>query len=97
MIPPNELKNRIFNQLRMIQDPGTSLNVLRMRIIRSMEVNDKGQVRLVVKPSSNICPLVANLTTTIKAVIEDVDGVAKVHMTVIDHINAGMLNQLLNE
>lgn len=32
-----------------------------------------------------------------KAVIEDVDGVATVHMTVIDHVNAEMLNQLLNE
>lgn len=92
-----ELKKRILDQLRMVLDPGTSLDVVRMRLIKSIRVTEGGHVQLTIKPTSNICPLIAKLTTTIKTVVEDLDGVKKVEMTVIGHVNSEMLNQLLNE
>ena len=93
----NELKKRILDQLRMIHDPATSLDVVRMRLIKSICVKEGGQVQLTIKPTSNICPIIAKLTTTIKTVVEVLDGVNKVEMKLIDRVDSEMLNQLLNE
>lgn len=97
MNEPDEIKKRILDQLRMVRDPGTSLDVISIRLIKSIRVKKGGYVHLTIKPTSNICPLVAKLTTTIKTVVEDVEGVNKVEMNVIGHVDSEMLNQLLNE
>ena len=97
MTKPEELKKTIFDQLHQIRDPGTATDVVQMRIIKSLTINNEGKVQLVIKPTSSVCPLVAKLMTTIKTIIEDIDGVTGVKMTVINHIQADMLNQLINE
>ena len=97
MNEPDELKKRILDQLRMVRDPGTSLDVVSIRLIKSIRVKEGGHVHLTIKPTSNICPIIAKLTTTIKTVVEDLDGVNKVEMKLIDHVDSEMLNQLLNE
>ena len=93
----NELKKRILDQLRMVHDPTTSLDVVRMRLIKSICANEDGYVQLTIKPTSNICPIIAKLTTTIKTMVEELDGVNKVELIVIGHVDSEMLNQLLNE
>lgn len=97
MIEPEELREQIFDKLRMVRDPGTFVDVISMRLIRTVDVKEGGYVSLILKPGSNVCPLAAKLATDIKMAVESVEGVNRVDVTIIDHINAEMLNRLLNE
>ena len=97
MTNPDELKTQIIEYLMNVRDPITSIDVVRMRIIKILEVDDDGKVYLVIKPTSNVCPMVAKLTSTIKTVVEDISGVSRVEMEIINHKDADLLNQLLNE
>ena len=80
-----------------VRDPGTSVDVVSMRLIRNVEVTEGGHITLILKPSSNVYPLAAKLAIDVKAAVESGEGVKRVDVSIIDHVNAEMLNQLLRE
>ena len=95
MSNPEKLRNKVLDRLSQVRDPGTFIHVVSMRLIRNLEVEEGGHISLNLKPTSNICPLVAKLAVDIKTAIESVEGVNSVDVTIIDHANAETLNQLL--
>ena len=80
-----------------VRDPGTSVDVVSMRLIKNVDVREGGQITLILKPGSNVCPLAAKLATDVKTAVENVEGVKRVDISIIDHVNAEMLNRLLRE
>ncbi len=92
----NELKNRIINSLKKVNDPETNINVYDMDLIRDLNVED-GKVTLKFSPSSNVCPLAIQLAFNIKRAVESVEGVRKVGVTVTNYVAAERLNELLKK
>jgi len=92
----NELKNRIINSLKKVNDPETNINVYDMDLIRDLNIED-GKVTLKFSPSSNVCPLAIQLAFNIKRAVESVEGVRKVDLTVTNYVAAERLNELLKK
>jgi metal-sulfur cluster biosynthetic enzyme len=92
----NELKNRIINSLKKVNDPETNINVYDMDLIRDLYVED-GKVTLKFSPSSNVCPLAIQLAFNIKRAVESVKDVRKVELTVTNYVAAEKLNELLKK
>ncbi len=91
-----ELKNRILHVLKGVIDPETLIDVVTMNLITNLEVKD-GNVELVFRPSAPTCPLGVQLAYSIKTAVKRVEGVKKVHITVVDFIMANELNKMLEE
>lgn len=94
---PDELRKEILTRLGKVRDPGTSVDVVSMRLIKNVEVTEGGHISITLKPGSNVCPLAAKLATDVKAAVESVEGVKRVEVSIIDHVNTEMLNRLLRE
>lgn len=82
--------------MEKLDDPGTNINILKMDIIQNLEITE-GRVSFNLVPTSSICPLVFKLAFNIKEAIENISGVKKVDITVINHKDAEQLNKLLEK
>jgi metal-sulfur cluster biosynthetic enzyme len=91
------LRQAILERLSTVIDPETGVDVIRMRLVEALEVNDAGQVRYTFRPSSPLCPLAVFLATHIKAAVAEVTGVSGQEIKVVGYVQADELNVLLNE
>ncbi|MDL1955815.1 MAG: iron-sulfur cluster assembly protein [Candidatus Desulfofervidus auxilii] len=92
-----ELMQRIFSALTQVIDPATGLDVIRMRIIEDLRVDNEGNVSLILHPTSPVCPLAYKVAADIKLAIKKVDGVKDVNIKVIDFQDAERLEAMLKE
>lgn len=83
--------------LSEVLDPETGLDVMRMDIIHNLRVEDGGQVRLVFRPSSPVCPMAYSLANSIKKRLEQVRDVNSVNIRVENFQRAEHLEGLLNK
>jgi metal-sulfur cluster biosynthetic enzyme len=90
-----ELRRAIELRLAGVMDPGAGLDVFRMGLVRDMEVSGSGEVSLVFRPSSPVCPVAFSLAPAIKEAIESVPGVARVLVRVENFNRAKELEGLL--
>ena len=92
-----ELKQKIEETLSHVIDPETMMDVIRMRLVKDLEVHDDGTVSLTFIPSSPVCPLGFQLAIMIRDAIRSIDGVKDVTMDVRDFVHAEALKKILNE
>ncbi len=88
---------RVWEKLKEVIDPGANLNVVDMGLIRELSVSDDGIVDIVCRPSSPICPLAFVLAANIKAALEELGNVNKVHLRIVDFVRADELNKMMKE
>lgn len=91
------LRDRVIQALSAVLDPETSLDVWRMRLVRELEVGDKGQVCLTFRPSSPVCPMAFSLGAKIVQALQALEGVRRVQVRVEDFVHARQLDRLLRE
>lgn len=92
------LEERILAKLRTVIDPETGVDVVRMRLLEALEVDeDCGVVRCTFRPSSPLCPLAVTLALAIRDAVAQVEGVAKQEIEVAGYVGAQELNALLRE
>jgi metal-sulfur cluster biosynthetic enzyme len=92
------LEERILAKLRTVIDPETGVDVVRMRLLEALEVDeDCGVVRYTFRPSSPLCPLAVTLALAIRDAVAQVEGVAKQEIEVAGYVGAQELNALLRE
>lgn len=96
MTNPETLKESILTRLQDVIDPETGVDVIRMRLIEKLEVDEDGNISYAFRPSSPVCPIAVTLAMNIKSAISEVDGVKKQEITVKNYVNAEMLNEYLN-
>jgi metal-sulfur cluster biosynthetic enzyme len=89
------LTQAVENQLSTVIDPETGADVLRMRLVRDLEINKDGFVTYNFQPSSPLCPIAATLAIEIINAIKDVPGVSGQDITVSGYIYATELNETL--
>jgi metal-sulfur cluster biosynthetic enzyme len=92
-----ELEECVLDSLRSVIDPETGVDVVRMRLVQGLEIDDKGVVRYTFHPSSPLCPLAVTLALQVKQAIAHVPGVDSQEITIEGYIDAEGLSELLGE
>ena len=91
------LKEKVIKTLQGVIDPGTTLDVVSMGLIKNLNLTEDGDVSLDFQPSSNICPLALPLALDIQNALKKVDGIKGLRVTIIDHQKADEVNKYLKE
>jgi metal-sulfur cluster biosynthetic enzyme len=92
-----QLKEKIEDALRQVIDPETSLDVMRMQLVKNLSVKEDGSVFLTFIPTSPHCPLGFQLAISIHEAVKKVDGVNKVKIDVENFVRADELKKILDE
>ena len=92
-----ELIEAVEEKLRQVIDPEMGMDVMRMRLVRDLKVDQDGDVELTFRPSSVLCPLGFQLGINIKEAVLDVPGVKSVQVQVDGFIHAEQLKKILDE
>ncbi|MGB2965733.1 MAG: iron-sulfur cluster assembly protein [Anaerolineales bacterium] len=90
------LEQLIIARLRLVIDPETQADVIRMRLIENLTVNEKGYVKYTFRPSSPVCPIAVSLAQQIKIAVSQVPGVHKQEIKVENYVGAEQLTILIN-
>jgi metal-sulfur cluster biosynthetic enzyme len=97
VIDPAALRQLILDRLRLVIDPETSTDVVRMRLVENLSVDQAGCVSYTFHPSSPLCPIAVYLVQQIKAAVAQVPGVLRQEITVVGYIAAEQLTELINK
>ena len=92
-----ELKESVIQALKKVIDPGTTLDVVSMGLIKNLNVTESGEISLDFQPSSNVCPLALPLALDIQNALKKLNRVKRLSVSVIDHQRADELNKYLQE
>ena len=100
MMPVEEktnLRDAIEARLRLVIDPETGADVIRMQLVDGLMIDRRGCVSYTFRPSSPLCPLAVFLATQIKDAVAEVPGVSSQKIRVEGYIAAEHLTKLMNE
>lgn len=92
-----ELLEKVEEKLRQVIDPETGMDVMRMKLVRGLTVDENGNVELTFRPSSVLCPLGFQLGINIKEAVMSLSGVTSVQVQVEGYIHADQLRSILAE
>lgn len=92
-----ELHTAIIERLSKVIDPETGVDVVRMRLIEDLVVDDDGRVSYKFRPSSPLCPLAVPLSLMIQEAVASVPGVTGQDMEIVGYIQSEELTALLRE
>ena len=91
-----KLERLINARLRLVIDPETRADVIRMRLVENLTVNENGHVTYTFRPSSPVCPIAVSLAQNIKIAVSQVPGVHTQDIKVENYIGAEQLTMLIN-
>jgi metal-sulfur cluster biosynthetic enzyme len=97
MPDPEILRQAILEHLTKVIDPETGVDVVRMRLIEDLEVDENGHVTYKFRPSSPLCPIAVPLSNSIRLAVAEVPGVTSQDVEVIDFALAEELTAWLKE
>jgi metal-sulfur cluster biosynthetic enzyme len=97
MSDPQALREAILTRLSTVIDPETGVDVVRMRLIEELKVDDAGGVSYTFRPSSPLCPIAVFLAMSIKAAVAEVPGVEGQTIKVVGYVQAEELTKLINQ
>lgn len=91
------LREQILMRLVEVIDPETGVDVLRMRLVEDLAVDEAvGVVTYRFHPSSPLCPLAHSLALDIKRAVAGVPGVTGQQIAVTGYVKAEELTALIN-
>ncbi len=91
------LRQDILSRLSTVIDPETGVDVVRMRLIEDLTVDEAGVAHYAFRPSSPLCPLAVSLALSIRQAVGEVEGVSGQEIEVLGYVGAEELNVLLQE
>ena len=95
--PGHAVKQEIISRLREVIDPETNVDVMRMRLVEDLAVDQQGLVTYTFRPSSPLCPIAVYLITTIKKVVSEVPHVKAQRIKIEGYLAAEELTRLINQ
>jgi len=96
-INSKELSKAILEKLSTIIDPETGVDVICMRLIEDLTVDENGQVSYTFRPSSPLCPIAVPLANKIQLAVAEVPGVASQEVKVKGFILSDELMKWLKQ
>lgn len=97
MTDPAALREAVLARLSGVVDPETGADVVRMRLIEDLAVDEEGVVRYRFRPSSPLCPLAVSLALSIHGAVAEVEGVVRQEIEVVGYLRAAELTAMLRE
>ena len=97
MADRDAVREAILTRLSTVMDPETRVDVVRMRLIEDLVVDEAGVVRYKFRPSSPLCPLAVPLALSIRKAVGQVEGVTGQEIEVVGYVGAAELNAMLRE
>ena len=88
--------DQVQRALSEVIDPETGLDITRMDIIHDVNIGEAGEVSLVFRPSSPVCPMAYALANSIKNKLEGLAEISSVRINVQNFQRAEHLEALLN-
>lgn len=87
--------DEILAALRNVIDPETGADVIRMRLVLDLTVDEEGTANYTFRPSSPLCPIALPLVMDIIEAVKSVEGVSDQKVTVVNYSGADELNKIL--
>ncbi len=97
MTDTETLRQGILTRLSTVIDPETGVDVVRMRLVEELKVDDAGHVSYTFRPSSPLCPIAVFLVMSIKAAVAEVPGVKCQTIQVTGFVQEEELTELINQ
>lgn len=91
-----ELANAVKDAVSVVNDPHMGVSIVEMGIVQSIEV-DGSSVKIVIKPTNPGCMSVTRIAAQAKTEAEKVEGIDNVNITIVGHVMADSLNEMLNK
>ena len=91
------LRQAVLERLSKVIDPETGVDVVRMRLIEDLTVNESGFVTYKFRPSSPFCPIAVPLSQDIQRAVAEVAGVSGQSIEVVNFALAEELTKWLAE
>ncbi len=92
-----QLRLAILKRLMFVIDPETGVDVVRMRLIEDLTVEESGRVSYKFRPSSPLCPIAVPLSLEIQRAVAEVPGVTEQDMEIVGYIQAEELTALIKQ
>jgi metal-sulfur cluster biosynthetic enzyme len=92
----SKLQDAVRDRLVTVIDPETGADVVRMRLVENLVINEKGEVSYTFQPSSPLCPIAVFLVQQIKDAVATVPGVTSQKIEVTGYVAAEELTELIN-
>jgi metal-sulfur cluster biosynthetic enzyme len=93
-----ELKQEIKDKLALIADPHMGISIVDMGLVRDIAIDEENKkVNITLSPTNPGCMSIANVAMASKLEIEKLDDVDKAEITVIDHMMADTINEMVNK
>jgi len=93
----NELENKVLEAVGKVIDPETGLTFAEMNMIKSIEEEEPGVVKIEFIPSSPFCPIAFKLAMDIKREALKVQGVKKALVYCRGHMMEKQINEATNK
>jgi metal-sulfur cluster biosynthetic enzyme len=93
----SHLQRAIIERLRTVIDPETNADVVRMRLVEDLFVDEQGKVSYTFRPSTPLCPIAVFLAQQIKQAVAEIPGVTAQQITVTGYVAAEELTELINK
>ena len=97
MTNPEKLHEAILEKLSTVIDPETGVDVVRMRLIEYLMVDENGRVSYKFRPSSPLCPIAAPLSLMIQKAVAGVEGVSGQELQIVGYLRAEELTRWIQE
>ena len=87
----------VIARLQQVIDPETQVDVVRMRLVENLVVDEKGKASYTFRPSSPLCPVAVFLVSQIKQAVSEVPGITGQNIEIEGYIAAEELSKLINK
>lgn len=91
------LRAAVLERLAQVIDPETGVDIIRMRLIEELSVDEQGHVSYTFRPSSPLCPIAVPLAVEIRRAVRAVPGVTGQTIRVAGYVRGEELTALLQE
>lgn len=98
VIEEKSTENEIKDKLAMIADPHMGISIVDMGLVQEIKVDEENKkADITIKPTNPGCMSVANIAMAAKLEAEKVDGIDKAEVTVVEHMMAETINEMVNK
>jgi metal-sulfur cluster biosynthetic enzyme len=91
----DELICLVTQKLSKVVDPETGVDIIRMKLVQDMTLDDNKVLTYKFRPSSPLCPIAIPLVLEIITTIRGIHEITNQKVTVVDYMQADVLNQML--
>lgn len=93
----NVITQAVVARLKQVIDPETHVDVIRMRLVEDLMVDENGKASYTFRPSSPLCPVAVFLVDQIKQAVSEVPGIISQNINIEGYIAAEELSKLINK